>query len=209
MIVLGLTGSIGMGKSMAAKNFRRLGIPVHDADGIVHELLSEGGEAVEKIKKLFPAAVKKKSVDRKKIADEIFANPESLARIERVLHPMVRARAKKFLQQAAHQGRHLVVLDVPLLFETGGEARCDAVVVVSAPLFLQEQRVLKRPGMTRKKFNSILARQMPDAEKCRRASFIVLTGLGRDFGLLQIQNIVRITNGWRETKWPPGLNLGA
>ncbi len=209
MIILGLTGSIGMGKSRAAKGFRRFGIPVHDADKAVHGLLAEGGEAVEQIKKLFPGAAEKKAVNREKIANEVFADPEALARIEEILHPMVQAREKIFLQQAARQGRKLVVLDVPLLFETGGEDRCDGVVAVSAPLFLQEQRVLRRQGMTRKKFDSILARQMPDAEKRRCADFVVLTGLGRDFSLRQIRNIVRITSGWPETKWPPWPNIGA
>ena len=203
MIILGLTGSIGMGKSTAADNFRHRGVPVHDADKAVHELLAEDGEAAPRIKDLFPDAVKKGTLDRELIAKRVFGDAEALARIEEILHPMVRRREWAFLGRAARQGRPLVVLDVPLLFETGGEVRCDAVVTVSAPKFIQEQRVLKRQGMTRERFESILARQMPDVEKRRRADFVVLTGLGRDFSLRQILNLVRITSHWRGTKWPP------
>jgi len=202
-MILGLTGSIGMGKSTAADNFRHRGVPVHDADKAVHELLAEDGEAAPRIKDLFPDAVKKGTLDRELIAKRVFGDAEALARIEEILHPMVRRRERAFLGRAARQGRPLVVLDVPLLFETGGEVRCDAVVTVSAPNFIQEQRVLKRQGMTRERFESILARQMPDVEKRRRADFVVLTGLGRDFSLRQILNLVRITSHWRGTKWPP------
>lgn len=203
MIILGLTGSIGMGKSAAATGFRRLGIPVYDADKIVHGLLAEGGEAVAQIGKIFPNTVKGPGVDRNLMASEVFGDPEALARLESVLHPMVQRQERKFLEIAARRGRKLAVLDVPLLFETKGEARCDAVVAVSAPAFIQEWRVLKRPGMTRERMKSILERQMPDAEKCRRADFVVLTGLGRDFSLRQILNIVRITSHWRGGSWSP------
>ncbi len=202
-MILGLTGSIGMGKSTAVDNFRRLGVPVHDADKTVHELLAKDGEAAPRIKDLFPEAVKKGTLDRELIAKKVFGDAEALARIEEILHPMVRRREQAFLGRAARQGRPLVVLDIPLLFETGGEVRCDAVVTVSAPKFIQERRVLKRQGMTRERFDTILARQMPDAEKRRRADFVVLTGLGRDFSLRQILNLVRITSRWRGTKWPP------
>ena len=203
MVILGLTGSIGMGKSTAAANFRRLGVPVHDADEVVHGLLARGGAAVEKIARLFPDAVKDGAIDRGYMAGQVFEDPDALERLEMVLHPMVRRDETAFLGAAARRGCRLVVLDVPLLFETGGEARCDAAVVVSCPRFIQEQRVLKRPGMTRERFESILARQMPDAEKRRRADFVVLTGLGRAFGLNQVRNIVTIASGWRGAKWPP------
>ncbi len=203
MMILGLTGSIGMGKSAAADNFRRLGVPVHDADKAIHELLAKDGEAAPRIKDLFPDAVKKGILDRELIAKKVFGDAQALARIEEILHPMVRRREQTFLGRAARRGRPLVVLDIPLLFETGGEVRCDAVVTVSAPKFIQQQRVLKRQGMTRERFESILERQMPDAEKRRRADFVVLTGLGRDFSLRQILNLVRITSRWRGTKWPP------
>ena len=202
-MILGLTGSIGMGKSTAADNFRRLGIPVHDADKTVHQLLAEDGEAASWIKDLFPDAIKKGTLDRELIAKRVFGDAQALARIEAILHPMVRRREQTFLGRAARQGRPLVVLDIPLLFETGGEVRCDAVVTVSAPKFIQQQRVLKRQGMTRERFDTILSRQMPDPEKRRRADFVVLTGLGRDFSLRQILNLVRITSRWRGTKWPP------
>ncbi len=202
-MILGLTGSIGMGKSTAVDNFRRLGVPVHDADKAVHELLAKNGEAAPRIKDLFPNAVKKGTLDRELIAKRVFGDAEALARIEDILHPIVRRREQAFLGRAARQGRPLVVLDIPLLFETGGEVRCDAVVTVSAPKFIQRQRVLKRPGMTRERFDTILGRQIPDAEKRRRADFVVLTGLGRDFSLRQILNLVRITSRWRGTKWPP------
>ncbi len=207
MIILGLTGSIGMGKTTAAENFRRLGVPVHDADRAVHEFLAKNGEAVERIKAQFPGAEKKGAIDREKIASQVFNDPEALARIESILHPMVKYQERSFLEIAARRGHRLAVLDVPLLFETGGEARCDAVVVVSAPVFLQEQRVLSRPGMTRERLSSIRARQIPDLEKRQRADFVVLTGLGRDFGLLQILNIVRITRNWRGSHWPPRPNV--
>ena len=203
MVILGLTGSIGMGKSTAAANFRRLGVPVHDADEVVHGLLARGGAAVEKIARLFPDAVKDGAIDRGYMAGQVFEDPDALERLEEVLHPMVRRDETAFLGAAARRGCRLVVLDVPLLFETGGEARCDAAVVVSCPRFIQEQRVLKRPGMTRERFESILARQMPDAEKRRRADFVVLTGLGHAFGLNQVRNIVTIASGWRGAKWPP------
>ena len=202
MIILGLTGSIGMGKSTIAGDFRRLGIPIHDADETVHDLLKPNGEAFPPIKEMFPEAVKKGAIDRDIIAARVFGDEDSLTRIEQVLHPLVRARERKFLGRCARQGKRQVVLDIPLLFETGGENRCDVVITVSAPAFVQEPRVLKRPGMTRERMASILAHQMPDAEKRRRSDFVVLTGLGRDFSLLQIRNIVRLTHHGRGKNWP-------
>ena len=202
MLILGLTGSIGMGKTVAADNFRRTGLPVHDADNTVHELTGVGGKAVDPIAELFPEAVKKGAIDREALAKRVFGDPEGLARLEEILHPMVHHREQQFLEHRARQGCRQVVLDIPLLFETGGEDRCDAVITVSAPRFLQERRVLRRSGMTRERLDSILARQIPDAEKRRRSDFIVLTSLGRDFSLLQILNIVRITRHWRGRNWP-------
>jgi dephospho-CoA kinase len=203
MVILGLTGSIGMGKSTAAANFRRLGVPVHDADETVHGLLAKGGEAVARIAELFPGAVKGGAVDRAVIAGEVFEDPAALERLEAVVHPLVKQSETAFLSAAARRGCRLAVLDIPLLFETGADNRCDAVVVVSCPRFIQELRVLKRPGMTRERFESILSRQMPDTEKRRRADFVVLTGLGRAFGLNQIRNIVTIASTWRGVNWPP------
>ena len=203
MIILGLTGSIGMGKSSAAVNFRRLGVPVHDADQAVHAMMAKGGEAAEIIGEMFPAAVRKDVVDRQTIAAEVFSDAQALTRIEKVLHPLVRRREKTFLDRCARQGRTLVILDVPLLFETGGDDRCDGVITVSAPSFVQRQRVLRRPGMTSQRLESILARQVPDVEKRKRSDFVVLTGLGRDYSLLQIQKIVRLTSNWHGKHWPP------
>src|SRR3989338_8364039 len=158
MVILGLTGSIGMGKSTAAAAFRMLGVPVHDADGTVHRLLAKGGRAVGEIAKIFPGALKSGAIDRARVAEAVFGDAAALAGIEAVLHPLVRQEETKFLAAAARRGCKLVVLDIPLLFETGGESRCDAVVAVSAPRFVQERRVMKRPGMTRERFESILAR---------------------------------------------------
>jgi dephospho-CoA kinase len=202
MIILGLTGSIGMGKSVAADNFRRLGIAVHDADQAVHDMMDEDGEATGIIGEMFPAAVRRGAIDRQRIAQEVFNDAKALARIEKVLHPLVRRREKMFLRQSARLGRGIVILDVPLLFETGGEKRCDGVIAVSAPSFVQRQRVLGRPGMTPERLKSILARQVPDAEKRKRSDFVVLTGLGRDFSLLQIRKIVRVTHQWQGKHWP-------
>ena len=202
MIVLGLTGSIGMGKSTIAGNFKRLGIPIHDADETVHGLLKPNGEAFLPIKEMFPEAVKKGAIDRDIIAAKVFGDEDSLTRIEQILHPLVQVRERKFLGWCAREGKRQVVLDIPLLFETGSENRCDVVITVSAPAFVQEPRVLNRRGMTRQRMASILARQMPDAEKRRRSDFVVLTGLGRDFSLHQIQNIVRLTHHWRGKNWP-------
>ncbi len=199
MVILGLTGSIGMGKSAAARAFRRLGVPIHDADKAVHALLAEGGQAVTAIGEAFPGVVRDGAVDRQALARRVFDDDEALARLEALLHPLVRRAEQQFLKAARAHGRPLVVLDIPLLFETGGENRCDAVAVVSAPAFVQAQRVLKRPGMTRERLQSILARQMPDAEKRRRADFVIPTGLGLDFSLRAIREIVRVTRTWNTT----------
>jgi dephospho-CoA kinase len=203
MVILGLTGSIGMGKSTAARNFRDLGVPVHDADAAVHGFLAAGGAAVAAVEAAFPGVVQDGAVDRKALGRQVFGDGEALKRLEGILHPMVRRHKTSFLRHAAGRGEHLVVLDVPLLFETGGEHNCDAVVVVSAPAAVQRQRVLRRPGMTAAQLDSILARQMPDAEKRRRADFVVATGLGYRFSLRSIAEIVTVTADWRGTCWPP------
>lgn len=192
MIILGLTGSIGMGKTSAARTLRRLGIPVHDADATVHRLLGPGGKAVPAIRRLFPQAVENDAVNRHTLGGIVFSDPVALRRLEAVLHPMVRAEERAFLKRMRRRRQRLVVLDVPLLYETGGAERVDAVAVVSAPALLQARRVLARPGMTREKFAQILRHQMPDAEKRRRADFVVLTGLGHDRSLRQLKRIVRL-----------------
>ncbi|WP_085121885.1 dephospho-CoA kinase [Tistlia consotensis] len=189
--VLGLTGSIGMGKSTAAGMLRRLGVPVHDADAAVHRLMAKGGAAVPAIEAAFPGVVVEGRVDRRRLGARVFADPAALRRLEAILHPRVRAAARRFVERHARRRVPLICLDIPLLFETGGEAQCDAVAVVTAPSWLQRQRVLRRPGMTEDKFRQILAQQLPDAEKRRRAQFVVQTGLGKRDTLRQLRSIVR------------------
>ncbi|WP_020590431.1 dephospho-CoA kinase [Kiloniella laminariae] len=193
MFILGLTGSIGMGKSTAAAMFRRFGIPVHDADAVVHRLMGHKGTAVAAIAALFPAAVSSGGVDRKKLGDEVLGKPEKLKQLEQIIHPLVRREMQAFLTRQALLRHRLVVLDIPLLYETGGDAFCDAVLVVSCPGFLQQQRVLSRAGMTREKFASIVQKQVSDLEKRARADFVVATGLGRRHTLLTIRNLLALS----------------
>lgn len=207
MRILGLTGSIGMGKSTAAAMFRRDGIAVHDADAAVHDLLRRGGAAVPAVAQAFPEAVRDGAVDRKALGALVFGRPEALRRLEAILHPLVRHRMRRFLQQAGRRGDKLVVLDIPLLFETGGERFCDAVAVVSAPRLLQRQRVLARPGMTREKFAAILAAQMPDHEKRRRADWVVPTGLGRRPTRLVLRALRRQALARPGRRWRPSLKV--
>lgn len=178
MMVLGLTGSIGMGKSTAARQLRRLGFAVHDADAAVHALLAPGGAAVPAIDAAFPGVVKNGAVDRAALGAVVFNDPAALRRLEKIIHPLVRRAEHRFLARARRQRRRLVVLDIPLLFETGGETRCDAVAVVSAPSAVQARRVLARPGMTSERLASIRRSQMADRDKCRRADFVIPTGHG-------------------------------
>ena len=203
MVILGLTGSIAMGKSTAAGMLRRLGVKVCDSDAIVHQLLAEGGKAVPAVRRAFEAVVKGGAVDHGLLARLVFDDGDALARLESILHPLVHEAQTRFLKQAAARREKLVVLDVPLLFETGGDARCDAVIVVSAPRFLQEGRVLGRPGMSRERLDGIDARQMPDVEKRRRADFVVDTGDGRRRTLRQLKRIVTMLGERRGAKWPP------
>jgi len=191
MIVLGLTGSIGMGKSTAAAALRQMGIPVHDADLSVHRLMGHGGTAVGAIEAEFPKAVASGAVDRTVLGRAVFEDPAALTRLEGILHPMVREQEHVFLRTCRGRRRRIAVLDIPLLLETGGEKRCDAVVVVTAPQFLQDQRVLKRPGMSPKRLAEVRARQMPDAEKRRRADFVVQTGLGKRHSRTALLKIAR------------------
>lgn len=179
MLVLGLTGSIGMGKSTAAALFRSLGLPVHDADAAVHRLFRPGGAAVAPLSRRFPEAVVGGAVNREILGKLVFGDAEALKDLEAIVHPLVRRERDRFLALQRRSRRRAAVLDVPLLFETGGEGICDYVFVVSAPDFLQRQRVLSRPGMTESRLSSILKKQMPDREKRRRADFVLPTGLGR------------------------------
>jgi dephospho-CoA kinase len=191
MKVIGLTGSIGMGKTTAAGLLRRMGIPVHEGDAAVHRLLGAGGEAVAEVAAAFPGTVHAGRVDRRALGARVFDDPEALARLEAILHPRVRRSAAAFLARARRRRQPVVVLDVPLLFETGGEAACDATVVLTAPAFVQAARVLARPGMTRARYRDILARQMPDAEKRARADFVIPTGLGRRCTLRALERMVK------------------
>ncbi|MER9546197.1 dephospho-CoA kinase [Mesorhizobium sp. M0437] len=178
MIVLGLTGSIGMGKSTAAKMFAEAGVPVHDSDEAVHRLYA--GKAAPLVEAAFPGTTRSGAVDRAALAERVLGDAAALKRLEAIIHPLVRADADAFLAEHRAAGAPLAVLDIPLLFETGGRNRVDKVVVVTAPPEVQRARVLARPGMNEEKLASILARQVPDAEKRRRADFVIDTGQGFD-----------------------------
>lgn len=190
MIILGLTGSIAMGKSTAAAMFRRLRVPVYDADQAVHRLLDHGGAAVPAIDRLFPGVVADGRVDRTLLGTRVFADTTLLHRLEQILHPLVREAREQFLARERRRGTPLVVLDIPLLYETGSERMCDAVAVVTAPLFLQWQRLRRRPNFSETRVVAILARQLPDAQKRRRADFVISSGLGRALTRQRITHIV-------------------
>ena len=192
MIVLGLTGSIGMGKTTAAKMLRRMDLPLHDADRAVHRLLAKGGAAVAAVEAAFPGVDDDGAVDRERLAVQVFEDRAALKRLEGILHPAVRRATRAFLGRQARAGRPVAVLDIPLLFETGSEALCDAVAVVTAPSFVQRERVIGRRGMTTARFQAILAKQMPDREKRRRADFVVNTGLSKAATLRQLRAIVTL-----------------
>lgn len=188
-IVLCLTGSLGMGKSTAAKFFAEAGVPVHDSDAVVHALYE--GEAVAVIEQAFPGSTADGKVDRGRLAAMVLDDSAALQRLEAIVHPMVKAARDKFLAEAQARGERIVVLDIPLLFETAAERVCDAIVVVSAPPEMQRQRVFTRPGMTEDKYAAILAKQMPDAEKRRRADFIVDTSMDFGHARAQVRDILQ------------------
>ncbi len=177
MKVIGLTGSIGMGKSRAARMLRSMGVPVHDADAAVHRAMGPKGEAVSAIEAAFPGVAQAGAIDRAALGALVFADIGQLRRLEAIVHPIVRRAEQRFLRRQRLLRRRLVVLDIPLLFETGAECRCDAVIVVSAPAFLQAQRVLSRSGMTPERLAAIRAQQLPDVEKRHRADVVIRTGL--------------------------------
>jgi dephospho-CoA kinase len=189
MFILGLTGSIGMGKSTTAKLFAEEGVPVHDADAVVHALYR--GEAAAEIEAAFPGTTANGTVDREKLARRVVGDPAALKQLESIVHPLVRKAEQHFLRETKKRGARVVVLDIPLLYETGGEARVDAVVVVTAPEHVQRQRVMERPGMTIEKLEALLVKQMPDAEKRRRADFIVDSGQGIDAARDQVRGILQ------------------
>lgn len=189
MFILGLTGSIGMGKTTTARLFAEEGVPVHDSDAAVHRLYE--GEAVERIEEAFPGTAVDGKIDRRKLGALVVNDEAALKRLEAIVHPMVRESETRFLRHARSQDEPVVVLDIPLLFETGGEKRVDAVVVVTAPGEVQRERVLGRPGMDLGKLEALLARQMPDAEKRRRADYIVDSGNGLEAAREQVRDILR------------------
>ena len=188
MIRIALTGSIGMGKSTVAQMFERLGVPVFDADAEVRRLQGPGGALVARIGELFPGTVQGGQLDRERLAAIVLEDPDKLAKLERLVHPAVEQAREEFL--AKHSGAPALLFEIPLLFETGGEAAFDKVVVVSAPPEVQRERVLARPGMTAGKLDSILARQMPDPEKRRRADFVVDTGTDLSTTNAQVREIL-------------------
>lgn len=188
MIVLGLTGSIGMGKSTTAQMFIEAGVPVHDSDEAVHRLYA--GEAAPLIEAAFPGTVRNGVVDRNELSRHVLGNAEAMKKVEAIVHPLVRADAAAFLEHSRASGAPIAVLDIPLLFETGGRGRVDKVVVVTAPAEVQRERVLARPGMTEEKFAAILAKQVPDAEKRRLADYIVDTGKGLEPARAAVRSII-------------------
>lgn len=193
MIVLGLTGSIGMGKSTTAKMFADAGIPVHDSDEAVHRLYA--GAAAPLVEEAFPGTVRDGTVDRARLAERVIGDVAAIRKLEAIIHPLVRADADAFLERHRNAGARLAVLDIPLLFETGGRNRVDKVLVVTAPPELQRERVLARPGMTEEKFRAILAKQVPDAEKRSRADFVIDTGSGLEAARQAVATVIAQLSG--------------
>ena len=191
MRIIGLTGGMGMGKSTAAAAFRRARIPVFDADAAVHRMQAKGGRAIRAIEAAFPGTIRDGAVDRSALREAVLGNPEALNRLERILHPMVEAEERDFVARARRAGRRAVLLDIPLLLETKGDQRVDTVVVVSAPLPVQIHRVGLRGRMSRRDIESVIARQMPDRDKRRRADLVVRTGLSRNHALRVLHRFIR------------------
>ena len=196
MIVAGLTGSIGMGKSATAAMFADESVPVYDADAAVHALYDMGGAAVAPVGAAFPGVIRDGRIDRPALAAQVVGKPQDLARLEAIVHPLVGDAREAFLQSARASGASLAVADIPLLFEVGAENAVDVVIVVSAPADIQRARVLARPGMTAEKFEALLARQVPDADKRRRADYIIDTGKGLDVARDQVRRLIAaLTHG--------------
>lgn len=192
MIILGLTGSIGMGKSATSGLFRDAGVPVYDADAAVHALYAEGGAAVAPIEEAFPGVAEKGAIDRQKLRARVLDDAAAMKRLEGIVHPLAGEAQLDFRRRAKEQGAPFAVLDIPLLFETGGNRHCTYTLVVTAPADVQRARVLARPGMTEDAFEAILARQMPDADKRARADFILSTAHGFDFARDQVRAIIAL-----------------
>ena len=201
-MIVGLTGSIGMGKSTAAKMLRQMGVPVYDADANVHAIQAKGGVALPAIEAAFPGVVKDGVLDRQALGARVFGNKEALRHLEAIVHPLVGQRQRAFLKRAARRGEKLVVLDIPLLFEGAGERRVDATLVVSAPAFLQRHRVMARPGMSKERFDGILRQQVPDALKRRKATIVIPTGLGLAPTRLALAKAIARLKKRRGRFWP-------
>jgi len=197
MKIIGLTGGIGMGKSTASATFRRHRVPIFDADQAVHALQAPGGRAVRPIEAAFPGTTRGGAVDREALRRAVLGNPAALKILERSVHPRVRDAEKRFLAAARRARKSLVVLDIPLLLETGGEKRVDLVVVVSAPAAVQAVRVMRRPGMTAERLAAIRARQMPDAAKRRKADVVIHSGLSRHFAVAELKRLLLRLRGAR------------
>ena len=201
MLIIGLTGSIGMGKSTTALMFARRGVPVCDADALVHGLYDSGGSAVEPVTAEFPEANVDGRIDRERLSRLVVGRPEQMRRLEKIVHPLVAQAQAGFLHACAARGEEMVVLDIPLLLESAGPRRVDVVVVVSAPAALQRERVLARPGMTTEKFEAILAKQVPDDIKRARADFVIDTSQGLDQADRQVEAIINKLRGRRGEIW--------
>ena len=195
MIILGLTGSIGMGKSTTAQMFKQAGIPVYDADAAVHEIYEPGGAAVGPLSERFGDILKNGGIDRAALRAKVVNNPDAMRDLEAIVHPLVGLSQMNFRKEALESGALFAVLDIPLLFETGGDARCDYVAVVTAPENVQRERVLARGEMSEDQFEQIKAKQTPDAEKRARADFVINTAFGFDFARAQVHSIIDLLNG--------------
>ncbi len=204
MITIGLTGSIGMGKSATAAMFAEEGVPVYDADAEVHKLQAKGGGAVRAIEAAFPGVVKDGAVDRQTLGEQVFGDPEALNRLNGIIYPMLGSGRAAFFADAEARGCDMVVLDIPKLFETGGDARMDAVFVVSAPEAVQRERVLARPGYSETRLAGILANQMPDAEKRAGADFVIDTSQGFEHAREQVRRVIAAIRAgdWKRRQSP-------
>jgi dephospho-CoA kinase len=201
MLIIGLTGSIGMGKSTTAQMFSRHGVPVCDADALVHGLYEKGGAAVDPVTAAFPDANVDGRIDRDRLSRLVLGKPDALRQLERIVHPLVAMAQAGFLQGCAQRGEEMVVLDIPLLLESAGPKRVDVIVVVSAPADVQRARVLQRPGMTVEKFEAILAKQVPDEIKRQKADFVIDTSGGFEYAEKQVQDIIKKLRGRRGEIW--------
>jgi len=201
MLIIGLTGSIGMGKSATAQMFAKRGVPVCDSDALVHGLYEQGGAAVEPVTALFPEANVDGRIDRQVLSRLVLGKPEELRRLERIVHPLVGLAQARFLQDCAARGERMVVLDIPLLLESAGPRRVDVIVVVSAPADVQRARVLARPGMTPEKFEAILAKQVPDDVKRAKADFVIDTSKGFEYAEKQVEAVIQALADRRGEIW--------